>query len=586
MYLEKIDKPQDLKCLDYSDMAVLAQEMRDAMIRKGSVCGANLASNLGVVELTIALHYVFDAPADKIIFDTSHQTYCHKMLTGRKAAFLNPENYKDVSNFSNPDESEYDLFHIGHTSTSISLACGMAKARDLRGGKENVIAVIGDASLDGGEAFEALNYAAELNSGLIVVVNDNNMSIPENYGALSKQLTELRESNGVVENNFFKALGLQYYYVGDGHDIKSIVDVLKRVKDTDCPVVVHVSTVKGKGLLPAEQDPESWHWVHAFDIKTGQKLTSVPKENYGAIACEYLMNRMKADPDLAVVAASMPQCIGFYAENRKIAGKQLVDVGIAEQNAVSLAAGMVENGVNPVFACQSSFIQRAYDQIEQEVAIGRCPITIIITYGSVFAHNTDTHAGLYDISLLGNIPNLIYLAPTNKQEYLAMLEWSIDQDQAPVVIRVPWTGVHHTSEPVDSHYDTVRYKVEKQGTRVAFLALGGFYQLGEQAAQLLEERTGTAPTVINPRFITGTDDELLNGLRETHDLVVTLEDGILSGGFGARIAQFYAKTSMKVLNCGFSTDIPNRFVASELMEQNRLTPEQIVEDILRILPMN
>lgn len=581
--LEKINTPQDVKKLDIADLSALAGEIRNAILQKVSRTGGHLASNLGVVELTVALHYVFNAPADKIIFDVSHQCYTHKILTGRKDAFLEEEKYDSVTGFSNPSESVYDLFHTGHTSTSVSLACGMAKARDLRNEKSDIIAVIGDASLDGGEAFEALNYAAELDSGLIVVVNDNDMSIPENHGGLCRLLTTLRESNGEAADNYFKALGFRYIFVKDGHNMEELLRAFAQVKNTDRPVVVHCCTQKGKGYSFAEKDRERWHWAYPFTVETGEFHGGAPKENYGAIVSDYLLGKMRTDPLVTVVAAATPICIGFNSEKRKQAGKQFVDVGIAEQHAVSMIAGMAKNGGKPVFATNSTFIQRAYDQIQQELCIGQCPAVMIVTHGGVAAHTNDTHVGLHDIPLLANIPGLTYLAPANKQEYLAMLDWAIEQDRSPVAVRVPWNGVYHTNDPVETDYSQIRYHTAQSGERVAILALGGFYQLGEQAARLIREQAGITPTLINPRFITGVDDETLEQLLTGHTLVVTLEDGILSGGFGAKIAQYYGTSRMKVLNCGVSPEIPHRYQIREMMEKNRLTPAQIAEDILRAL---
>lgn len=583
MYLEKINEPKDLRKLNSSQMIDLAKEMRSALIKKTSVCGGHLASNLGIVEITIALHYVFDTPRDKIIFDVSHQTYCHKMLTGRKDAFLCSDKYDNVSGYSNPQESEYDLFNIGHTSTSISLACGIAKSRDLLGQNENVIAVIGDASLDGGEAFEALNYGTEMGTGLIVVVNDNDMSIPENHGILNKKLNELKTNDGMIENNYFKALGYEYIFVQDGHNIDSVISAFRKVKGTDHPVVVHVRTQKGKGYSFAEKNREKWHWAHPFNVESGEFINNVPKENYGKIAAEYLLDKMSKDSKVVVVAASTPLCIGFDEINRKKAGKQFIDVGIAEQNAISFSTGLAKNGSKPVFATNSTFYQRAYDQIEQEMCISRCPVTMIVTHASVFGHTNDTHHGLLDIVLLGNIPGLVYLAPTNKEEYIAMMEWSIEQNKTPVAIRVPWTGVNHTEKDVDINYSETKYHITQEGSTVAILALGGFYQLGKEVAELFEIHTGIKPTLINPRFITGVDKETLESIEMNHNIVITIEDGIVSGGFGSRISQYYSTSSTKVLNFGFSMNIPNRYTPSELMYTNHLTSEQIVEDIRSIM---
>lgn len=580
MYLEYINGPSDVKKLNGSELTALAEEMRQALLEKTSRCGGHLASNLGVVELTIALHYVFDSPKDRIIYDVSHQSYCHKMLTGRNNAFLFPEQYDEVSGYSNPVESEHDSFQVGHTSTSISLACGLAKARDMNGGKENIIAVIGDSSLDGGEAFEGLNFASELHSGLIVVVNDNDTSIDKNVGSLSRYLRELGKICNTAEEKLFRSLGFEYFLVKDGHSVMPIVQTLNKVKDVTHPVIVHVKTQKGKGYAFAEKDTEKWHWARPFEVETGEFKSNVPPENYGDIAGEFLSEKIKRDSSVVMVAAATALCAGFNEERRKQAGSQYVDVGIAEQHAVSMIAGIAKNGGKPVFATHSTFYQRAYDQIEQELCINRCPATMIVTHASVLGHTNVTHVGLLDIALLGNIPGLTYLAPANKEEYLAMLDWSIEQRLGPVAVRVPWHGVYHTAEPVDDDYSMVSYKTVTVGNKVAILALGGFYQLGEEVASLLEKQTGMRPTLINPRFITGIDKNTLDGLEQDHELVVTLEDGILSGGFGSKIAQYYGTSKMKVLCKGFGMDIPVTYLPQELMEKNRLTKEQIVEDII------
>ena len=582
MIIENINSPKDLKTLSLDELNTLSSEIRNALITKMSKLGGHMASNLGVVEITVALHTVFNSPIDKIIFDVSHQSYVHKILTGRKNAFLYEENYGDVSGYSNPEESEHDFFNIGHTSTSISLACGMAKARDLKGEKENIIAVIGDASLDGGEAFEAINYAKELHSGLIVVVNDNNMSIPENYGGLQDLLNSLRENNGDVDDNYFKSLGFEYKFVKDGNNLESLIKAFESVKDINHPVVIHCCTQKGKGYNFAEQDKEKWHWARPFNIETGEYIGGVPNENYGAIVAEHLLDKMKNDSDVVVVAASTPLCIGFNAERRARAGKQFVDVGIAEQNALSMTAAIAKRGGKPVFATNSTFYQRAYDQIEQEMCISNCAATMILTHASVWGHTNDTHVGLYDMALFANVPNLIYLAPTNCEEYLAMLDWSIEQDKLPVAIRIPWTKVYHTDKEVRNDYSQTKYEIMRSGSKVAIMALGSFYYIGEEIVELLKEK-GIDATLINPMFISGLDEETLERLKDNHELVVTLEDGIVNGGFGAKIAQYYGSTSVKVINKGFSMNIPSRYIPAELMEENRLHPSQVVEDILNTL---
>lgn len=584
MILDFINSPSDLKKVDKNDLPLLANEIRTALIKRASAYGGHLGSNLGVVELTIALHYVFNSPVDKIVFDVSHQSYVHKMLTGRKDAYIDQNKYTIVTGFTNPLESEHDQFNIGHTSTSISLACGLALGRDLAEGTENVIAIIGDSALDGGEAFEALNTAGELNTGLIIVVNDNNMSIPENHGALNKHLNMLHEDNGSIDNNFFKSLGFDYILVKDGHDIYSLIKTFEKVKDTPRPVVVHCCTQKGKGYIYAEQDREKWHHAHPFNIETGEfnRKNSVPKENYGAIVGAYLMDKIKNDKKVIAMTASVPACFGFNLGRRKEAGSQFVDVGIAEQNMISMAAGLAKTGCKPVTITESSFYQRAYDQIQQEMCINKCAVTMLIAFSGIYAHNDDTHIGFYDIVLLGNIPGLIYLAPSNKQEYLAMLEWAIEQNESPVAIRIPWNGVYYTDRNVPNDYSTTKYEIQKVGEKVAIIGLGSFFQLGEEVARLLEKE-GIKATIVNPQFASGIDKDILNSLKSNHELVVTLEDGIVSGGFGARIAQYYGPSGMKTLCCGFGMDVPTKFSVEEMLEKNGLKPQQIVNRILQII---
>lgn len=582
MVIDKVDFPEDLKKLDIKELNVLSNEIREILINKASIYGGHLGSNLGVVELTIALNYVFDLPNDKIIYDVSHQSYVHKILTGRKSAFIDEEKFNSITGYTNPKESIYDCFNIGHTSTSISLACGLAKGRDLKKTNENIIAVIGDASLDGGESFEALNYASELNSSLIVVVNDNNMSIPENYGGLNNLLTELRQNNGKVRNNYFESLGFEYIFVKDGHNIQNLINTFKKVKNTKHQVVIHCCTQKGKGYKFAEENREKWHWSHPFDISTGEyhKASSVPTENYGNIVGEYLINKIKEDSRVVAMTASVPAYIGFNSQRRKIAGDNYIDVGIAEQHGVTMAAAISKNGGKPIFVTGSSFYQRAYDQIEQEMCVNSCPVTLLVAFSGINGHNTDCHAGLFDIALLGNIPKLIYLAPTNKEEYIDMLDWSIEQSKFPVAIRIPWNGVYHSNKNLPHTYDNVKYSIENKGDTVAVIALGSFFQLGQDVVKRLYTEHNINATLINPRFITGIDENCLQGLKKKHKLVVTLEDSIISGGFGSRISQFYGCSEMKVINMGFSMDIPTMFNKEELLEKNGLTPNQIIDKII------
>lgn len=584
MYLEKINAPQDVKKLSLEEMTALAAEMRTALLQKLSRHGGHFGPNLGMVEATIAMHYVFDSPKDKIVFDVSHQSYCHKMLTGRREAFLKESHYDDVSGYTNPEESEHDFFNIGHTSTSVSLASGLAKARDLKGESGNVIAVIGDGSLSGGEALEGLDFAYELHSNFIILVNDNDMSIAENHGGLYQNLRQLRETDGQHPCNLFRAMGLDYRFVKNGNDIGEMIAMLQEVKDIDHPVVVHMVTQKGKGYAPAEQNKENWHWCMPFDLETGKSTVSFDGPDYGTMTADLLLKKMKADPKVVAVTAAVPAVFGFTAEKRKEAGSQFVDVGIAEEHAIALSSGIAAAGGKPVFATYSSFIQRTFDQLSQDLCINQNPATVLIFAASVYGMNDVTHLGIYDIPLISNIPNMVYLAPTNQEEYFAMLEWSMEQTAHPVAIRVPANGVFPAgAQPAQDYSQLNQYQVTQKGSQVAILALGDFYQMGEAAAKLLEEKTGTTPTLINPRFITGQDTDLLESLKQEHRVVVTLEDGILDGGFGEKIARFYGAEDTKVLNFGLKKEFLDRYRLENVLQENHLTPEQIVADIEAVL---
>lgn len=581
MYLEKINQPSDIRSLRYEELDQLAAEMRKALLHKLSKNGGHFGPNFGMVEATIALHYVFNSPVDKFVFDVSHQSYCHKMLTGRKEAFLSEEHFHDVSGYTNPEESEHDFFNVGHTSTSVSLACGLAKARDLKGDKENIIAVIGDGSLSGGEALEGIDFASELESNFIIIVNDNDMSIAENHGGLYKNLKELRESNGTAACNLFKAMGLDYVYLDEGNDIPKLIETFEKVKDIDHPIVVHIHTQKGKGYKPAEEHKEDWHWCMPFDTETGKSTVSFDGEDYGQLTCDYLMDKMKKDPKVVTIVAAVPTNIGFTEDKRQEAGKQFVDVGIAEEHAVAMASGIAKNGGKPVFATHSSFMQRTYDQLSQDLCINENPATILVNTASIYGMNDVTHLGIYDIPLISNIPNMVYLAPTNKQEYFAMLDWSIEQDKHPVAIRIPCNGVISTTEDADTDYsDLNKYQIKISGSNIAILALGDFFDIGEKLAKAVSEKTGVMPTLINPRYITGLDEELLENLKKDHATVITLEDGILDGGFGEKIARFYGPSDVKVYNYGIKKEFLDRYAIEDVLKENHLTVPQILEDVL------
>jgi 1-deoxy-D-xylulose-5-phosphate synthase len=583
VYLEKIQGPKDVKKLNVNEMQELAVEMRKALLTKLSKHGGHFGPNFGMVEATIAMHYVFDSPKDKIVYDVSHQSYPHKMLTGRKDAFLYEEHYDDVSGYSEPDESAHDHFIIGHTSTSVSLACGLAKGRDLCGGKENVIAVIGDGSLSGGEALEGLDYASELKSNLIIVINDNDMSIAENHGGLYQNLKLLRDTDGKAECNLFKAMGLDYVFVKDGNDIQQLIDAFTQVKDSTIPVAVHICTQKGKGYAPAEEHKEQWHYCAPFNIETGESLYSMGGEDYSSVTADYLLKKMKEDPKVVAITSATPTVMGFTEDKRKEAGSQFVDVGIAEETAVALASGIAKNGGKPVYGVYSSFVQRTYDQLSQDLCINNNAATIVVYAGTVFGMNDVTHLGLYDISMMANIPNLVGIAPTTKQEYLAMLDWSIEQNAYPVCIRIPG-GAMEEGEAVTKDYSKLNtYEMLQKGSRVAIVALGTFLGLGKEVAANLEKKTGTVATVINPVYYSGIDTGMLESLKADHDVVITIEDGILDGGFGEKITRFYGNTNMKVLNFGLKKEFLDRYDVQEVLTDNHLTKDQIVADITEVL---
>lgn len=584
MYIEKINQPTDVKNLNSEQLHILADEMRQALLQKLSKHGGHFGPNLGMVEAIIALHYVFNSPTDKIVYDVSHQSYPHKMLTGRKDAFLYEDKYDDVSGYSNPDESDHDFFTIGHTSTSVSLACGLAKGRDLKGASENIIAVIGDGSLSGGEALEGLDFASELNSNLIIVVNDNDMSIAENHGGLYKNLKQLRDTDGKSECNLFKPMGLDYVFVKDGNDIDSLITAFEQVKDSTYPVVVHICTQKGKGYKIAEENKEIWHYCGPFNLETGKSdMSQDGGEDYSSMTADILLKKMKEDKTVVGITSATPTVFGFTEDKRKEAGSQFVDVGIAEETAVALASGIAKNGGKPVYGVYSTFIQRTYDQLSQDLCINNSPATILVYWASVYGMNDVTHLGIYDIPMMSNIPNLVYLAPTTKEEYLAMLDWSIEQNDHPVAIRVPISVVSDGKKVTKDFSKLNEYEVTQNGSKIAIVALGSFYSVGAKTAEIIENKTGVKPTLINPIYITGTDDKLLEQLKENHDIVITVEDGVLDGGFGEKIARFYGNSDVKVLNYGLKKEFLDRYNPEEIVKANRLTPEQIAEDVCGII---
>lgn len=578
MYVEKIKSPADIKQMSVEQLKILATEIRNGILNRDSIIGGHVGPNLGVVELTIALHYVFSSPKDKIVFDVSHQCYPHKMLTGRAAGFWETDQMSQISGYTNPDESEHDFFKVGHTSTSVSLACGLAKARDLQGEKHNVIAVIGDGSLSGGEALEGLSNAAAYEGNIIVIVNDNEMSIAENHGGIYTNLRKLRESNGTDTCNMFKALGFDYKYVADGNSPEDLIAALQKVKDSDFPVLLHVHTTKGKGYKPAEENKERWHWNMPFDIKSGENTVDFSGENINDVTMNFLQNKIAEDKKVAIVVAGTPGAFGLNPERRKALGQNYIDVGIAEEHAVAMSSALAKGGCKPVFCVWSSFIQRTYDQLSQDLAINNNAAVILVFSGAISAMDV-THLGCFDVPLIANIPNITYLAPSNKDEYLAMLDWGIEQNKGPVVIRVPLTCESANRKVMTGFDQPNKFEKVRNGKDVAVIAAGSFFGLGEKVADELAKK-GVNATLINPRYLTGIDEDMLNSLKGNHRVVVTLENGLIDGGFGEKTARFYGTDEMKVLVRGAQKEFTDRTPLDELYRRYRLEPEMIVADIL------
>lgn len=577
MNIADIKSPADIKDKSVAELTQISGDLRKALIAKLAAHGGHVGPNLGFLEATVALHYVFDAPNDRIVFDVSHQTYVHKMLTGRIAAFLDPAKYDDVTGFTDPDESEYDLFEIGHTSTSVSLASGLAKARDLKGEDFNVVAVIGDGSLSGGQAFEGLDYASVAKTNLIVVVNDNQMSIAPNEGSLYDNLALLRQSNGTAEPNYFKALGYDYIYVANGNRLEDLIAAFRKVKDTDHPVVVHLNTEKGMGLPVAEEHKEAFHFHAPFNVETGETLAKAPAVSYLGLFAQYMLQRMKADPLTVTLTAGVPGAVGFGPAERREAGRQFVDVGIAEEQAVAMASGLAKEGCSPVIVEPSTFIQRAYDQLSQDVAINRQPVTLVTFYGGVWGMNDVTHLGFFDVPMISNIPGWLFLVPTCAEEYLAMLEWAINQKQTPVVVKTPTGAVVNRAGDFSVDYASVGYETVRDGEDVALIAAGDFLPLALDAAKAVAAR-GLNPKVINPRYVSKIDPAALDALAGFRK-VITLEDNSVDGGMGQKIAAYLSELPVKVKVMGLPKEFVDRFNAGELLRKQGLTPEALAEII-------
>ena len=580
--LNEVNEPADIKGMSLDELKQLAREMRHLVLERDSAIGGHVGPNLGIMELTIAYHYVFNSPHDKVIWDVSHQSYPHKMLTGRKLGFLDPDHYEDVSGFTSPEESNHDFFEIGHTSTSISLAVGLAQARDLMkpDSKDNIVAVIGDGSLSGGLAFEGLNNAAKLNSNLIIVVNDNQMSIDEDQGGLYKGLKELRATDGQSVNNIFKFMGLDYRYIKDGNDLKAMIAAFKDVKDIDHPIVLHVNTQKGKGYQPAEEEKMLYHWRQPFDLKTGKDKHPGQGENYSDAILDELDRQIDAGEPVVAMNAAIPGVFNLKRFQAKHPNRYY-DVGIAEQDCISTAVAMAVAGARPIVFQNATFLQRAYDQLIHDMALNDAPVVMIVRGGTI-ATESATHQGSFDISMISDLPNIEYLAPTNVEELLSMLRWAIKQTDQPVVIREPERPLLHGKATQDD-YSNIKYDIAHHGSEVAIMAVGDFWELGQKVCAELQKKLNVDATLINPKSLTGIDAEVLHHLSENHDVVVTLEDGNLSGGFGETIDRYYGPTPMKVLNFGAPREFADNVPLEVLYEWYHLTPKQIVDDIEKVI---
>ncbi|WP_273420482.1 1-deoxy-D-xylulose-5-phosphate synthase [Veillonella caviae] len=583
MKLIDVTSPADIKNLSLKELQDLTTQARQALMTKVSEHGGHFGPPMGVAEMIVALHYVFNSPVDKIVYDVSHQSYVHKMLTGRALAFLDHNHYDDVTGYTDPSESEHDFFNIGHTSTSISLASGLATGRDLKGDTENIIAIIGDGSLSGGEAFEGFDYVATLNSNFIAIVNDNDQSIAENHGGLYTGLRQLRETNGESPNNIFKAMGLDYRFVADGNDLETLINVFKEVKDIDHPIVLHIVTQKGKGYKIAEENKEQFHWSMPFDLATGKLKVENNGPSYAGKLADYLMEQIKADPTVVAINAGTPSGFAMMEEWRKEAGRQYIDVGIAEEHAVAMASGIAKNGGKPVFSVFSTFLQRTYDQLVQDLCVNNNSAVILNHYASVYGMNDVTHLGFFDIPMLTSIPNLVYLAPTNYEELTAMTHYAVHQNEHPIAIRVPVgpfisTGIEDTTD----YSEINKSKMTRKGSKIALLGLGNFYHMANEVADELAKQ-GIEATVVNGVFASGIDKELLEGLKANHSVVFTLEDGVIEGGWGERIASFYGPSHMKVKNYGIAKEFHDRYNPAELLKQNGTSVEQIVADAVAMV---
>lgn len=631
--LSSIHTPADVHALSAQQLRDLCLEIRATLLDYGKKHGGHIGSNLGVVELTVALHRVFDSPRDRFIFDVSHQSYVHKMLTGRAEAYLDQSRFDEVTGFTNPLESEHDSFVLGHTGTSISLACGLAKTRDMQRGAAgestigNVIAIIGDGSLSSAIAFEGLNNAAEQGGNLIIIVNDNEMSIAEDFGGMYGQLAKLRTSNGMAELNLFKAFGLDYRYVEQGNDVDALVEVLNEVKDIDHPIVVHIHTTKGLGFndeteadngsdgcnqtnpQPHAGQCEANHWQDP-EASLGKPLDA--RKYYGEMAMASLERRFDNEPGLVVISPATPGSNGITRDFRERAGAHYVDTGITEEHAAAFAAGIARAGGRPVLATSATFFQRTFDQLQQELALNHVPATLLI-FGAGISGADNTHSGTFDMTMFANVPDVTCLAPASGEQMLDMLAWATGPSEHGVVaIRMPGEQILALERAADMAFDPLqraeehdpavniagacpfaRYQIVQPGRDVAILGLGNTMSLAAEITSALaendEEHAAITATLVDALQYSTMDAELLAMLADGHRLVVTLEDGQLEGGWGEKVTAFYANSSnakasrVRVLNFGAAKEFTDRVPLGELNERYGLTSETIVSRIRGIL---
>lgn len=580
MKLKDVKSPKDIKGLSVAELEDLASQMREGILFRTSHIGGHVGPNLGSVEMILAMHYVFDAPTDQLVYDVSHQAFPHKMLTGRAYGYLYPDDFKKVGEYTDPNESpEYDMFYAGHTSPALSLCVGLAKARDLKGADYNVVALVGDGALSGGVAFEGLDAGAALGTNLICIFNDNQMAIAENHGGMYSHFTHLRETNGTAKDNLFKAFGWDYMYVAEGNNVAKLIEAFSKVKDSKKPVVVHVNTQKGEGYPPAEERREAFHYRDPYSIGSGALLEVDTTRGYRDVFRDFIFRNVKKYPDMLVISSATPEDFGLFEKEREELGNNYIDVGIAEQTGVSVMAGAARGGVKAVYGVVSTFLQRAYDQLMEDWAMDHSPAVMNVASTGIAGIVDKTHLGFWDIPMITSIPDIVYLAPASMEEYDAMLQWAIDQNEHKVAIRQPEYSVEHADYDVATDYGELnKFLVTHRGSGVAIIAAGDYYVRGKEVAALLKEK-GIDATLINPRYVSGVDEELLKGLAADHRLVATIEDGSLEGGFGQRVASALGASGMKVLNFGLQKKFEDRYDIAALEEAEGLTAPQIAAAI-------